>query len=179
MAEPKPFTPAKLVCGIIFAEAPFYETAKARLVDAFGAIDHESQGFPFDLTDYYAPEMGPELTRRFVSFRRLVAPDRLAEIKLRTNDLEAEGGKGRAGRRRVNIDPGILTGAALFMATAKDFAQRVPLGRGIYAHLELLFTKTDVRFLDWTYPDFRRPGPLQFLRDVRSTYLEQIRKRRT
>jgi hypothetical protein len=178
MAEPKPFTPAKLVCGIIFAEARFYDLARDRLVEAFGVIDHESQGFPFDLTDYYAPEMGPELARRFMSFRRLVEPDRLAGIKLFTNGLEVAVGPGPASRR-VNIDPGILTGAALFMATAKDFAQRVPLGRGIYAHLELLFTKTGVRFLDWTYPDFRRPGPLQFLRAVRSTYLEQIRKRRT
>ncbi|MCK7480408.1 MAG: DUF4416 family protein [Candidatus Moduliflexus flocculans] len=32
--------------------------------------------------------------------------------------------------RPVNIDPGYLTASALIMATAKDFAHRVPLGRG-------------------------------------------------
>lgn len=176
MAEPKRFAPAKLVCGIIFRENSRYETAKARLVETFGTIDHESPDFPFDLTDYYAPEMGTELKRKFVSFRKLVAPQRLAGIKLRTNAMEAELGRGRGGRRRVNVDPGILTGAALFMATAKDFSHRVPLRRGVFAHLELLFTRTGVKFLDWTYPDLRRPGPLRFLRDVRTDYLEQVRK---
>ncbi len=68
--------------------------------------------------------------------------------------------------RPVNIDPGYLTASALVMATAKDFAHRIPLAGGIYAHLEFLFTRTGVRTLDWTYPDLRREPAQGYLRAV-------------
>ena len=73
--------------------------------------------------------------------------------------------------RPVNIDPGYLTASAVVMATAKDFAHRIPLGRGIYAHLEFLFTRTGVKTLDWTYPDLRREPCQAYFRSVREIYL--------
>jgi hypothetical protein len=60
------------------------------------------------------------------------------------------------------------------MATAKNFAHRVPLSGGIYAHLELLFTKTGVKTLDWTYPDFRTEQYWRFFVNVRKSYLDRI-----
>jgi hypothetical protein len=60
------------------------------------------------------------------------------------------------------------------MATAKDFAHRVPLDGGIYAHLELLFTKSGIRTLDWTYPDMRREVSGEFFREVRRAYLSAV-----
>jgi hypothetical protein len=77
----------------------------------------------------------------------------------------------------VNIDPGYLTASALVMATAKDFSHRIPLGQGIYAHLEFLFTRTGVKILDWTYPDFRRRPCQEFFRAVRAIYLTDLRDR--
>lgn len=177
MAQPKAFAPVKLVCGVIFREAALYEDVKRRLVAEWGPVDMESPAFAFDLTDYYEPEMGPNLKRRFMSFAGLVGPESLVGLKLCTNDLEEAvhretGGAGRP----VNIDPGYLTASALVMATAKDFSHRIPLGRGIYAHLEFLFTKTGVKTLDWTYPDFRR-GPCQeYFRTVRELYLRRLRE---
>ncbi|OGD22267.1 MAG: hypothetical protein A2W03_09250 [Candidatus Aminicenantes bacterium RBG_16_63_16] len=179
MAVAKPFTPAKLVVGVIAGETPIFEKTEGALVALYGPIDLRSGFFPFDATDYYDNEMGPNLRRRFLSFVNLVAPDELAAIKLRTNALEDELGRDQPARRRaVNIDPGIMTPAALIMGTAKDFAHRVPLTRGIYAHLELLFRKDEVRFLDWTYPDFRRSEYGVFFLEVRAVYLEQLRRRR-
>ncbi|MEN6310845.1 MAG: DUF4416 family protein [Acidobacteriota bacterium] len=176
MAQPKPFTPVKLVCGVIFGPASVYDRAVSLLVEAHGPLDRESPAFDFDLTDYYEPEMGPGLKRRFMSFGRLIGPEELAAIKLETNGLEDRirretGAPGRS----VNLDPGYLTASALVMATAKDFSHRIPLAGGIYAHLELLFTKTDVRFLDWTYPDIRRDACRRFFLDVRKNYLKQLR----
>ncbi len=176
MAQPKPFTPVKLVCGVIFGRASLYDRAKSLLVEAHGPADMESPAFDFDLTDYYEEEMGTGLKRRFLSFARLAGPERLAAIKLETNACEEtirrEAG---AGRRPVNLDPGYLTASALVMATAKDFSHRIPLSDGIYAHLELLFTRTDARFLDWTYPDMRRDACRHFFLDVRKKYLEELR----
>jgi hypothetical protein len=113
-----------------------------------------------------------------LSFETLVRPEALTDMKLRTiaieESLRRETG---APGRPVNIDPGYVTASALIMATAKDFSHRIPLGRGIYAHLEFLFTKTGVRILDWTYPDFHRAPCQEFFRSVRELYLVRRRGR--
>jgi hypothetical protein len=111
-----------------------------------------------------------------MSFRRLGTPESLPSLKLRAIALEeALRRESRAAGRPVNIDPGYVTASALIMATAKDFSHRVPLGGGIYAHLELLFTKSGIRTLDWTYPDMRREVFGEFFREVRRAYLNAVR----
>jgi len=175
MAQAKAFTPAKLIVGLIAGEASVFEKTESVLVSLYGPADLRSPLFPFDLTDYYEEQMGRDLRRLFLSFAKLVPPDELGPIKVRTNALEEEIGRGYPARRRaVNIDPGILTASALIMGTAKDFAHRVPLTQGIYAHLELLFGKNQVRCLEWTYPDFRQQGYQDFFHDVRRLYLAQL-----
>jgi hypothetical protein len=178
MAQPKAFAPVKLICGIIYKEEAHYEEAKKRLEAEWGRVDLESPAYPFDLTGYYEDEMGPGLSRRFLSFEALVAPESLPEAKLWAIELESimRQERGVTGRP-VNIDPGNLTASAVVMATAKDFAHRIPLAKGIYAHLEFLFTRTGVRTLDWTYPDLRREPPQAYFRAVRETYLRQLRER--
>ncbi len=177
MAEANPFSPAKLAVGIISSQDQYFIRTEEALVGLYGPIDLRSPLFPFDLTDYYEKQMGKNLRRLFLSFQRLIPPQSLSEIKVRTNSLEEEVRKALAGKARlVNIDPGILTAAALFMATAKDFAHRVPLRSGIYAHLELLFTKEAVRFLPWTYPDFQQEGYQKYFLELRGVYLGQLRQ---
>ncbi len=179
MALPRPFAPVKLICGVIYKEGALYDEARRRLVEEWGRVDSESAPFPFDLTDHYGAEMGEGLTRRFVSFEALIAPETLPSLKIRAIELEEtlREERGAAGRP-VNIDPGYLTAAALIMATAKNFAHRVPLAQGIYAHLEFLFTKTGVKTLEWTYPDLKREPAQAYFRSVRESFLRQIRERR-
>jgi len=176
MAEIKPFAPVKLICGIIAGASERADEAERRLAEQFGPIDGRGPRVPFAGTDYYKDEMGPGLSRGFISFQRLVAPENLADIKIRTNALEEQlradfQTKGRA----VNLDPGILTTAALFMATTKEFAHRPPLQKGIYAHLEFLFTRAGLRRLEWTYPDFRGDEHLPFFLETRKKYLAVLR----
>jgi hypothetical protein len=177
MAEVKPFAPAKLIVGIISSQDQYFARTGEVLEALYGPVDLRSPFFPFNLTDYYEKQMGKDLRRLFLSFAALVPPEALSEIKIRTNALEKEMRDAFAGKGRlVNVDPGILTGSALFMATTKDFAHRVPLRQGIYAHLELLFTKTTAHFLPWTYPDFQQEGYQEFFLEVRRIYLKQIRQ---
>ncbi len=173
MAEPKPFAPVKLICGIITSHPPLHERARVLLQDIYGPADFESPAFEFDFTDYYAREMGGDLKRRFLSFEGLVEPERLPAIKLETNRLEDVFREGPV--RPVNLDPGYLTASALVMATTKDFSHRIPLAGGIFAHLEFIFTKKGVRTLDWTYPDMRRAPVHAFFLEVRKKYLSQLR----
>ncbi len=178
MAEIKPYKPVKLVCGIIFPEEEIRKQAEVRLSEKFGPPDLASPSFPFNYTDYYRPQMGPVLYRSFVSFVRLIQPEELASIKVWTNQLEEDFRQlFRAPARPVNLDPGYLSASALVMATAKAFSHRIPIGQGIYAHLELLFARKGVRLLDWTYPDFQQPGYQEFFLLAREIYLRQLRDR--
>jgi hypothetical protein len=175
MTEPKPFSQVKLICGIIASNEAVFKRAEERLVQLYGSVDTTSSLFVFNFTDYYEKQMGKNLKRKFLSFARLISPEKLGEIKLRTNGLEEEIREElKEGGRVVNLDPGYLTQAALIMATAKDFAHRIPVQQGIYAHLELLFGKKDAKILDWTYPDFRTEEYQKFFMEVRQIYLSQV-----
>jgi hypothetical protein len=175
MSEPKPFSPVKLVCGILASADPVFDLAGLRLGEMFGPEDARSPRCAFDLTDYYEKQMGTGLVRVFLSFERLIRPEDLSEVKLRTNELEREiQGHFREEKRVVNLDPGYLTSAALIMATAKDFSHRIPLGKGIYAHLELLFHKNGFQTLAWTYPDFREDNYRAFFLEARKIYASQL-----
>jgi len=176
MADIKPFQPVKLICGVIFAKEEHLRMAEDRLIELHGPVDSRSLPFDFNLTDYYESQMGKDLKRTFFSFQDLIPPQRLSEIKVRSNTLEEEIRREfKADSRIVNLDPGYLTRAALIMATAKDFSHRVPLAGGIYAHLEFLFTKTGIRRLDWTYPDFLKEEYQAYFLGVRKTYLDQLK----
>jgi len=184
MAEIRSFPPVKLMCGIIAARDEHFIRAEEKLAGLYGPIDSQSARFAFDLTNYYEVEMGPGLKRGFISFDRLIDPSGLAAIKIRTNGLEKEiaaefGTDRQPGRRSriVNLDPGYLTAAALIMATAKDFSHRIPLQEGIYGHLEFLFTKTGIRRLDWTYPDFAQEGYQAYFLSLRREYLRRLKAR--
>jgi hypothetical protein len=177
MADIKGFQPVKLICGVIFSKAEHLQRAEDRLIELYGPADSRSPHFDFDLTEYYTPKMGEDLKRTFFSFLDLIPPERLSEIKVRSNALEEDIRREfQADIRIVNLDPGYMTQAALIMATAKDFSHRVPLAHGIYAHLEFLFTKTGIRRLDWTYPDFLKEGYQTYFQGVRKTYLDQLRQ---
>jgi hypothetical protein len=143
----------------------------------YGILDSQSPLFVFDLTDYYEKQMGKNLKRKFLSFEELVEPEGLSKIKQDTNRLEEDlREEFQNSHRVVNLDPGYLTQAALVMATAKDFSHRIPLQHGIYAHLEFLFGKDEVRTLDWTYPDFKNKGYQEYFLAVRRLYLSQLKK---
>ena len=166
------YTPEKLVMGILSTLTGGDEDLRAHLVEHWGRIDFCSPRIPFTFTDYYAKELGDDITRTFVAFERLVDPSCLAEVKLRTNAIEERFTD--QGRRRVNLDPGLMALSRFSLATTKESAHRVPLSHGIYAEITLLYSKGGFRPLDWTYPDFRSPAYLAVLNDIRARYKAQL-----
>jgi hypothetical protein len=167
-------TPVKLIVPMLAREVAWFDLAEQRLVEHFGPADYVSALLRFDHTRYYEPEFGPGLQRLFIAFARLVDPGSLAEIKILTNALEAEWRI--EGKRRINLDPGYLSGAKLVLATTKDQAHRIYLGQGIYAEVTLIYRDRDFRTLLWTYPDYASEAYLQVLREVRTLYLQQLRE---
>jgi len=156
------------------------DKARARLTEKFGSADAQSESFFFNFSHYYDQDMGQNLKRCFISFESLIDPQNLPAIKHQTNGIEDDFRLLFPGiNRPVNLDPGYLKASALIMATTKDFAHRIPLTAGIYAHLELLFTRQKARTLGWTYPDFYQAGYQTFFLQVRKTYLNQLKKMKT
>ena len=148
--------------------------AREGLTALLGEIDHASEVWPFQFTDYYAAEMGPNLLRQFVTFAAPGDPGELARIKLATNEIENGFAvtAGAALRRLVNLDPGYLTPAKLVLATTKDFAHRIYVGDGIYAEITLNFSREGVQPHPWTYPDYRSGLYAPFLLAVRRSLIE-------
>jgi len=164
----------KLIASLFAASGELLEDAEVRLSQEFGPVDYESELLPFDHTAYYAAEFGENLKRRFVAFEELVHPGQLAEIKLLTNALEME--RATEGKRRINIDPGYVSHSKLVLATTKNHAHRVYLGRGIYAEVTLHFRRGTFRAWPWTYPDYASPPLTAIFNQIRALYVKQLRK---
>lgn len=168
MSTPRPPAPAKLVIGLILQERPLVHPVTELLIDRFGPLDMVSAWMPFDFTSYYESEMGGPLFRRVLTFKELIPQERLPEIKIATNGIEA--GFAEGGKRRVNIDPGYLLLERFVLASGKNFTHRIYLGRGIYADLTLIFTRGRFEALPWTYPDYASPGMTAHLHQIRQRY---------
>ncbi|HOJ51760.1 MAG TPA: DUF4416 family protein [Syntrophales bacterium] len=176
MSKLKRPAPVKLVMSLLSSDLTMMAKVMEALAHRFGEPDIISRCYPFHYTNYYEREMGAGLARRMVSFAPLVPPDNLPGIKVTTTELEEEWAK--EGKRTVNIDPGYMALAHFILATGKGYAHRPYLGRGVYADLTLIYQGGDFSFLPWTYPDYRSPEILDFLRKVRSKYVEQLRRER-
>jgi hypothetical protein len=177
MGEAKPEPPAALVCAILYKEASARDGALKALEADFGPVALRQEPFPFTHSDYYAAEMGTPLQKQIVLFREPVPQGFLAEIKSLTNRREAS--LARLGRRRVNLDPGLLLPSRLVLATTKDHAHRIYLSRGIYAEVTLLYRNGAFTPLPWTYPDYRERAVLDFLAECRRWYLSRRAERQT
>ncbi|MFA5393490.1 MAG: DUF4416 family protein [Candidatus Ratteibacteria bacterium] len=166
MGTPKKPEPVRLFIGMLSGNQKLFPAATDILTKKFGPVLLESEIIPFKFTDYYTPEMGENLRRKFVAFRRMVSPEKLASIKLFTNRLEETYSRNK--NRRINLDPGFLTPARIILASTKDFSHRIYLKSGIYAEITLLFRKGRFETLAWTYPDYRTEPYLKFFSALRN-----------
>ncbi len=153
--------------------------AQEKLPAFFGPIARTSTDFAFNQTDYYDSSMGPGLRKRFLVFHDLISADQLADIKLRTNELEQEliQAESWSEPRPLNLDPGILSLGKFMLATTKDQAHRIYLSDGIYAEVTLRFQDHAFHPWPWTYADYREPAVLAFLGEARDYYRQRLASR--
>lgn len=165
MSQPKEPPPAKLLIGLLYSDPERRKQAMESVCNHFGPLDFLSQPEPFTYTTYYEEEMGKGIHRQVASFLNLVPQESLSDIKLITNRIENQ--VSVDGKRRVNIDPGLLSEERFVLASGKNYTHRIYLGKGIYADLTLIFQNGAYRALPWTYPDYRNPGLLHYLKVIR------------
>ena len=168
--------PVKPVCAVTFSPDFPLDGILREIEPLTGESDLKSPVFDFNFTEYYSDEMGNGLKKAYVSFDKLMDPGQLPPLKIRTHELE--GVWTRDGRRRVNLDPGYVTGAKLVLASTKDFAHRIFLGGGIYGDVQLQYRHGKWHPEAWTFPDYRTETALLFFETVRGLFNLQERRMR-
>jgi len=169
------FPPAKHFVSILFHEQETLDAIRGAVVEKLGSIDMESDPFPFDMTDYYRPEMGEQLFRVFLVLAELAPASQMIQIKQVCLALEEQ--HREAGNRTANLDPGYVDLYKLVLASEKYRGHKIYLDKGICADLTLLLGKNTVTTFEWTFPDFKEPRYVPFILQMRNRYREQLRSR--
>ena len=157
-----------LFMGILSTRG-FPDSIREKLVDSFGPISYISPSMPFTFTDYYNPEMGEGIERFFISFSRLISPDALADAKTITNAIELD--ETVDGKRKINLDPGLISEASVILATTKNRAHRIAIGHNLYAEVTLIYQNHGFVSFPWTYADYRSDDVQTILIKMRKDYL--------
>lgn len=174
MAVPHSPLPVKLVIAVLYSDENQLAVARERLVQQLGPIDFISSPFPFQVTDYYVPEMGAPIVRLFYAFEKLISPGDLASIKLSANAIEDE--LATSGKRQVNLDPGYLDPDKFVLASAKYNGQKIYLSDGIWADLTLYYQKGHFSAYSWSFPDFRSGEYEKAFLRMREIYKGQLKR---
>ncbi len=165
--------PVKLIIGLITKDLFYFEIIKKKLFRKYGPMDFISPVLDFNLTDYYKKEMGSQLKRQFLSFKKLIPPQNLAGIKHFTNGLEKKHNDIQS-NRTINIDPGYITLSKLILATTKNFAHRIYIKDGIFEEITLYFKNGTFTYGKWTYPDYASASHIAVFNEIRKQYYKQI-----
>lgn len=175
----------KLIAGIIFRETNDASSeAEKELETVFSGIDSRTDKLKFDLsvtgntptgfTDYYCEEMGRNLLRYWISFREPLELEKIHLVKLKTIEIESH--FSLEGKRRINIDPGYVSGSKLVLFSTKDYSHRMYIADGINAEITLIYEHGKFNTLKWTYPDYKTEMALNFFTKARERYLKEVSK---
>lgn len=167
--------PVNHTIGFIYKADKELNKAKADLTKLYGDFDFESEVIEFAHTNYYDREMGGPLYRQFASFKKLISPEELPDIKIKTNDIEDTLRDGQD-IRQVNLDPGYLSASKLVLATTKNQQQRLYLSKGIYGENELYFQAGKFNHWPWTYPDYQTEAYKAIFMKIRKIYAAKIKE---
>lgn len=176
MTTPDAPLPVKLVAAVLKTpDAPF-DSARKAMAAQWGAIDFEGEDCPFDMTDYYEPEMGKGLARRWLAFAqlKLPAPETLAAMKHQAFSLEQS--FAQDGRRTINIDVGYMDTNKVVLASFKYMAQKMFIGQGIWADPVCYYRKGRFEPFPWSFLDFKAKCYDKVLVAIREQYKRQLRK---
>lgn len=167
---------ALVVLGVLSNDEALIVEAAERFGAELGGVDLWGDDVPFDQTDYYAPEMGERLQRRYCSFATLHPADDLATLKWRAWEIEGRYAAGQG--RPVNLDAGMLDYTKVVLASFKHGPQKLYLGRQVWADMVLFYDHGAFAPLPWTFPDLKDGRHLPFFAKARQRYKALLRQRR-
>jgi len=176
VSEPVSPLPVMPLVSVIFPGDTFPEGIGEALEEVFGEAVLESARYPFDLSDYYEAEMGCDLGRVWLGFRRLSDPSLLPSWKLACREIEKESSR-EGGNRTINVDPGYMDFGKLVLASFKEAPDKIYVGSGVWAHVCLRYGHGGFTAPSHSFPDFRDGRFLEFMLRARSTYKRLLHSR--
>ena len=153
MYKLKPEIYVKLIIGAIYSDVQFLDSAKRQMANLNLFIKNQSKEFPFDLTEYYKSEMGPNLKRCFLSIKGLQKLEYSFKWKLKMVQIENQ--LRQLGKRRINLDPGYIDYHRVVLLSKKEGPQKIYIRKGVWGDLVLLNVKGGFKHLPWTFPDLQ------------------------
>lgn len=165
MGKVRATEPALLFVGILYSDAGIFDHSKEILEKNFGDILLTSPSIKWDYSSYYKDELGWPLFRQFIFFKNLIDPGILVDIKLKTNEIEDV--LSSKGKRCINLDPGYLTLSKIILASTKNYAHRIYLGKGIYAEVTLVYKDGKYNPHLFTYRDYQDKTCIDIFMNVR------------
>ena len=158
--------------GVLYHPNLSLDSVLHQIEKKLGEIDYQGPAVLFNHSLYYEKEMGKNLKKKFISIQKLWPADQLYATKLLTGEIEQFLSINH--QRQVNLDPGGLSLHNLMLLSTKNFSHRIPLQKGIYAELSLLYQENEWKKLPWSYPDFNDITHLTVLSEIRTLYKKQI-----
>ncbi|MEW6161943.1 MAG: DUF4416 family protein [Nitrospirota bacterium] len=172
MGKIKTSEPALLFVGTLYCNADIFDYSKEILEKNSGDILLVSPSLPWDYSTYYKDKIGWPLFRQFIFFKNFIDPEKLADIKLKTNEIEAA--LSSEGKRRINLDPGYLTLSKVVLASTKNYAHRIYLGKGIYGEITLIYRDGKYHPHLYTYRDYQDKTHIEIFIKVRKMLKKMI-----
>jgi len=173
VSGPEPTLPVLPVVSVLSRCSSALDKAIPDLNRYFGPVAIRSRPYPFDMSDYYLPEMGAGLTRIWLCFGRLRDPAELRHWKLFCFELEES--LSADGARTVNLDPGYLDHGKLVLASFKPAPDKICVGGGVWAHTCLRYRFGDFTGPDHSFPDFIDGRFNDYFRRAKSFYKNALR----
>jgi hypothetical protein len=166
--------PALLFTGALYSNSAIFESSKELLKDCFGEILYESLPVPWDYSFHYRNELGSPISRQFIFFKNMLDSETIADIKLKT--IEIEDLLSLNGKRRINLDPGYLTLAKIVLASTKNYSHRIHLKKGIYGEVTLIYYSKDGTFKPhlFTYRDYQDKACIDIFLHVRELLKKKL-----
>ena len=162
----------KPIAGILTSRTEEQGSIVDRLCAHFGPAEFISDWLPFDHTNYYENEMGPNLKRCFVSFEKLAPPDEARNYKKYGTEVESRFKIGT--NRTVNIDPGYIDANKVVLISGKGGGHKIALAPGVYADMLLWYNKGWEAF-PWAFPDFRNKSLFPVFIKMRTAFKVQMK----
>lgn len=162
----------KPIVGILTSRTDMLSEIIAALEKHFGKPDIIGPWQAFDHTRYYEEEMGPNLSRCFISFEELRSPSEARDYKRIGTEVEER--FLTDGRRSVNVDPGYLDANKVVLVSAKGGGHKIAIAPGVYADMLLWYNKGWQAF-PWAFPDFRDGSLFPLFQHMRRAFKAGVR----
>lgn len=143
----------KLLFGIMYNDKEKYNQVLNELTKKYGELEKTGKEYDFTkFTNYYEKEMGKNITKILIFFKKTIKETDLIEIKNHITELEKKYFINN--KRTVNIDPGYISDKRIVLASYKQKDFKKDLGQGVYAH-EIISFKNGNKITYWhTFSDY-------------------------